>query len=503
MSTTFPGPTAPESPDRTEVVPDPATHIIAGHARDDDVVDDVLDPATGRVVARVPSADAALVGAAVDAARAAASGWARTAPAERAAAVAAWADRILADVDRIARLQTLEGGKPLGDSAGGVGAGVGTLRQYAELGPLHRGRVLQGGWDATDLMRRVPRGVAAVITPWNDPVAIFLGLVGANLVVGNTVVAKPSEKTPLNAVALVELADGLFPEGVLNLVLGAGAAGRHLVDHPEVDVVAHVGSVATGQEIAGRLGPRLVPSLLELGGNDPLLVDADVDPGWAAGQAALGAFANAGQICTSVERIYVHAAVARPFIEALVAEAAGRRPGSGFDPDTTLGPLIDARQRDAVHAHVAEAVAAGARRRTGGEIPDGPGFFYPATVLDGVDGSMRVMLEETFGPVAPVQVVDSFDAGLALAADTTHYGLAATVLTGSLAHAQAAARELPVGTVKINAVFGGAPGGAATPHGSSGWGFGYGPELLDELTRVRVVHQGLPRLRTAGGAAVD
>jgi acyl-CoA reductase-like NAD-dependent aldehyde dehydrogenase len=473
-------------------LPDSPSHVVGGRrlptGRD---CRPVSDPSTGAVVAEVPTADDAVVGQAVRAAAAAAPVWARTHPAERAAAVAAWADRIEAARSRVARLQTLEGGKPLGDSTGGVDAGVGTLRQYAQLGPLHRGRALQGAWEATDLMRRVPRGVAAVLTPWNDPVAILLGLVGANLVVGNTVVAKPSERTPLNAVALVDLAEGLFPDGVLNLVLGEGDTGRALVGHPEVNVVAHVGSVATGVEIAGRLAPRLARSLLELGGNDPLVVDADVDPVWAAGQAALGAFANAGQICTSVERIYVHQAIAVPFVNALVAEAGRRTIGSGFDDATDMGPLIDERHRDAVHAHVREALDAGARLLTGGVVPPGPGSFYPPTVLTGVHGGMRLLREETFGPVAPVQVVGSFNEGLALA-DDTPYGLAATVLTGSLANAQRAGRELDVGTVKVNAVFGGAPGGSATPHGASGWGLGYGPELLDELTRVRVIHQAMP-----------
>ena len=224
----------------------------------------------------------------------------------------------------------------------------------------------------------------------------------------------------------------------------------------------------------------------------PLVVDADVDPVWAAQQAALGCFANAGQICTAVERVYVHEAVADAFVEALVAQAGERALGQGTDPATTLGPLVDRRLRDAVHAQVEAAVAAGATLRAGGEVPDGPGSAYPATVLVGCTDDMAVMTEETFGPVAPVQVVASFDEGLA-AASRSGYGLAAVVLTRSAEHAQRAWRELPVGTVKVNAVFGGAPGGAASPHRSggawgSGRGLGYGPELLDEVTQVKVVH---------------
>ena len=155
--------------------------------------------------------------------------------------------------------------------------------------------------------------------------------------------------------------------------------------------------------------------------------------------------------------------------------------------DPTLGPLVDRRLRDAVHAQVSAAVAVGARLLTGGQVPPGPGAFYPATVLAGCTDEMPVMREETFGPVAPVAVVDSFDEAVHRAA-ASPYGLAATVLTGSMAHAQRAWRELPVGTVKINEVFGGAPAGAAHPRGASGHGFGYGPELLDEMTATKVVH---------------
>jgi succinate-semialdehyde dehydrogenase/glutarate-semialdehyde dehydrogenase len=377
-------------------------------------------------------------------------------------------------------------GKPLGDARGGVDAGIGTLRQYAQLGPVHRGRALNGGPGTTDLMVFEPRGVVAAITPWNDPVAVSCGPLGAALVTGNTVVYKPSERTPATGWLLAELLAGHLPEGVLSTLPGDGGTGAALVEQ-EIDVVVHVGSTATGRAIARACAGRPVKVLLENGGNDPLLVDADVDPDWAAAQAALGAFANAGQICVAVERIYVHESVAEPFCAALVARARALRSGSGLDPATELGPLVDRRQRDHVHGHVTQAVSSGATLLTGGSVPDGPGAFYPATVLTGCTDAMAVMREETFGPVAPVAVVGSFEEGLARAAEGS-YGLAASVLTRDLAHAQRAWRELPAGTVKVNNVFGGAPGGAAHPRGVSGQGYGYGPELLDELTATKVVH---------------
>jgi acyl-CoA reductase-like NAD-dependent aldehyde dehydrogenase len=373
----------------------------------------------------------------------------------------------------------------LADSRAGVEAGIGSIEQYAELGPLHRGRSLAGSWSATDMMVHEPRGVVALLVPWNDPVAIACGQIAAALVTGNTVVFKPSEKTPLSGLRLAhELA---APPGVLNVLLGDQRAGRPLAAHPGVDVVMHTGSVATGREIAQICAASLKKALLELGGKDALIVDEGVDPEWAAEQAASGAFANAGQICTSVERIYVHERVAEPFLDALVRRAGSTVVGNGLEPDTEMGPLIDERQREIVHAHVTEAVKRGAQVRAGGEPHDGPGSFYPPTVLVGVEDDMAVMREETFGPVAAVKVVPSFEAAID-AANRTEFGLAASVLTPSEANAQRAWRELVAGSVKVNAVWGGAPGGAAQPRRLSGTGFGYGPELLDELTATKVVH---------------
>lgn len=450
----------------------------------------IVDPQDGTPVGTVHSADEADVAAAVQAARQAAEGWAATAPAARGALLHALADALAARADEVAELNTRETGKPAGDARGGVDAAVGTLRQYAELGPLHRTHSLRGADVAVDYTRPEPRGVVAAITPWNDPVAVSAGLVGAALVTGNTVVHKPSERCPHVGALLGEIWSAPLPEGVLTTLTGDGRTGAQLVASAGVDVVAHVGSTATGRAIAAealRTGAHLV---LENGGNDALLVDADVDPTWAAAQAALGAYANSGQICTSVERIYVHADVAEAFVDALVLEA-GARNSAG------MAPMVDTRMRAEVHRQVAAAQAQGARVLAGGEIPDGGGAHYPATVVVDVPGDSDLMREETFGPVAPVQVVASFAEGLDRAV-ASRYGLAATVLTGSLEHTTEAIRRLPVGTVKVNAVFGGAPGGAAEPRGASGQGFGYGPELLDEMTTRKVVHIGRPVLRTAG-----
>ncbi|WP_210491664.1 aldehyde dehydrogenase family protein [Patulibacter sp. SYSU D01012] len=451
----------------------------------------VRDPATGETVAEVPTADAAAIRDAVEAARGAFRGWADTPAGERAGVLKAWARALHAHADEIATLVTREMGKPAGDARGGVDAGIGAIEQYAELGPTHRGRRLAGAPDADDVMERHPRGVAAVLLPWNDPVALACAQIAACVVMGNTVVVKPSERAPLAVARAVELLPDALPAGVVTLIQGDGATGAALVAADGVDLVIHTGSVAAGRDIAVRCASLLRKAIVELGGKDALIVDRDVDPDWAARQAALGAFANAGQICVAVERILVHREIADPFVEALVREAEALRVGPGSDPETGMGPLVDERHRDGVHRHVAAAAEAGAQVRTGGVIPGGEGSFYPPTVLTDVTPDMDVWREETFGPVAPVIVVDDFDEALRLAGDT-EYGLAGTVLTADERHARRATRELDVGTLKVNAVFGGAPGGAAEPRRSSGLGLGYGPELLDEVSAWRVVHRSAP-----------
>jgi succinate-semialdehyde dehydrogenase/glutarate-semialdehyde dehydrogenase len=444
----------------------------------------VLDPRTGEVAGRVPIATRQECEAALGRARRAAGGWARASADERAAALHSAAGAVREAADELAALNERETGKPRDDARGGVDAGISTLVQYAELGRVHRGRSLHGRWDATDFMVPEPRGVVVALTPWNDPIAVAAGLIGAALVTGNAVVHKPSERCPQTGRRFGDLLAAHLPEGVLEVVDGDGAVGAELVAG-DVDVVAHVGSSSTGRAIALACAQSGTKALLENGGNDALIVDEGVDPGWAAAQAALGAFANAGQICVSVERIYCHAAVADQFIAALVAEAK--------EWHDRLGPLVDRRQREHVHGHVIEAVGAGAHAVAGGEVPSGPGAFYPPTVLIGCLPEMQIMREETFGPVAPVRIVPDFEAALTDAANDS-YGLAATVLTADMAHAQAAWRVLPVGTVKINEVFGGAAGGAAQPRRRSGTGFGYGPELLDEMTMVKVVHIAPPSI---------
>jgi len=447
----------------------------------------VIDPHDGTTLARVATTNPLRATEAIGAAAAELPHWMRLAPAERGKALEGVADRLEAAAGGLAELVHDEVGIPVSDARAGVQAGVATLRQYAQLGPVHRGHSLRGDLYAADYTVTRPRGVALVLTPWNDPVAVACGLLGAALVTGNTVVHKPSERAVLVGDRLGQIVSAGLPEGVCHTLIGDASLGRALVADPRIGVIAHVGSTRAGRDIAARAATTGAHVIRENGGKDALVVDAGVDPRWAAQQAALGAFANAGQICTSVERILVHRQVADPFLEELVARAGA------YGPPQRDQPLVDRRLREDVHGQVVAALTAGARLLTGGRIPDGPGSYYPPTVLADCHPSMEVMSQETFGPVAPVRVVDSFEEGLRVAADS-EYGLAGTVLTGRLDHALRSVAELPVGTLKVNAVFGGAPGGSAQPLRASGSGFGYGPELLDEMTTTGVVHlAGAPR----------
>jgi succinate-semialdehyde dehydrogenase/glutarate-semialdehyde dehydrogenase len=402
----------------------------------------VLDPATGEPIGHIPAGGVPEANRAVVTARAAQGPWGHTAPEARGSLLKAAARRLREHARELAAMQTLETGTPLADSLGGVEAGIGALETYAELGPLERGRPPRG-----DLVVRDPRGVVAILMPWCDPLATTCGVLGAALVMGNTVVLKPSEKAPLAAERMIELLD-LGP--ILQLLLGDERAARPLGTHVGVDLVMRPGEEAAGSHLA--------------------IVDAGVDAAWAAEQVAVSAFAGAGQSCGSVERVHVHRSLADAFLAALTLRARSLRLGPGIDPDTELGPLIDADHRLWVHRQVQDAVYAGADLHTGGEPVTRAGFFYPPTVIAGAPDDALVHCGETRGPVATIRVADSFDESL----HTDPVGLV-SVLTPFQTHAQRAWRELPARTVSINTVF--RAGRSAAE-----------PELLDAVTRTKVVH---------------
>jgi acyl-CoA reductase-like NAD-dependent aldehyde dehydrogenase len=450
-----------------------------------DAFHEVVDPATEEVVARCPSGSPEDVRPAVAAAAGAQPAWAALPAAERVARLTRWADAVAEHAAELAELECREMGKPVALGTGFIGAAAQQVKAAAaEALDYPFEETVPGPDGSSTTILRNPVGATAVIVPWNFPVPMALGAIGPLLAAGNTVVVKPSERSPMSAVRLLELAD--LPPGVVNLVHGDSRAGVPLVADERIGLVHFTGSVEAGRQVGAETGGRLNRSILELGGKDPVVVDADVDPAVTAAAVAFGAFANSGQICTSMERIYVHQDIAEEFIDALVDAAGTYTLGNGRDGQTVLGPLVDQRQRDIVERHVADALERGATVRTGGKRPEGRGFFYPATVLTDVDDSMLVMNEETFGPLAPVAVVPSFEEGLAQAAKT-RFGLAATVYTNDPEH-MAAARALPAGVVWVNQWQGGGPERLYEPAGDSGMGATGSRAAYDAATRPVSIH---------------
>ncbi|MGZ7030231.1 MAG: aldehyde dehydrogenase family protein, partial [Terriglobales bacterium] len=332
------------------------------------------------------------------------------------------------------------------------------------------------------LLRR-PHGVVGIISPWNFPFSTPAGEVVAALVMGNAVVLKPSEFTPLCALELKSVFDAAkLPDGLFEVVVGDGATGAALIASP-IDKLVFTGSVATGRRVAQACAARFLPVVLELGGKDPMLVLDDADLDVASSGAVWGAFVNAGQVCLSVERCYVHRSLYDRFVEMCVEKTRKLKVGNGAEPDTDIGPMIHERQLRIVEEQVDDAVAHDARVLAGGRrITElGPNFYAP-TVMTGVDHSMRIMREETFGPVLPIMAFDSDDEAIRLANDS-EFGLAASVWTRDRSRGERVARQISAGTVLVNdAVVG--FGISEAPHGGvkcSGMGRTHGRLGLEEM----------------------
>lgn len=447
------------------------------------VLREVTNPATGEPLAEIPIGTAADVDHAMAAATAAGPGWEALGADGRARLVAEAVARAVPHADELARLQCLEMGQPWSVARPLVDAVLAGLPAATEAARSYAWETRLAGDDdwGTD-QRRVPRGVGVLISPWNFPLPVAMGGLAGLLAGGNTVVWKPSELSPLSALRLAELLD--LPAGVLNVVLGDASTGQALTSHPDNAITVFTGSVEAGRDVNRRCAERFTPTLLELGGKDPVVVDSDVDPALAAQTIAHGALWNSGQVCTSMERVYLSADIAERVVAELVKAASAAVVGDPLDPATQLGPLASHAQREQVHAHVRDAVAKGATLLLGGEIPDGPGFFYPPTVLTGVAEGMLLHDVETFGPVISVTEVESFEEGLRRAA-TSDYALCATLLTNDPAHARRG-REVPAALCWVNAWQGGAPGMVYEPARLSGLG---AVGTLDTFTRPTVLHR--------------
>ena len=417
-------------------------------------VEIIYNPATQEPVAEVAVGGRQDACLALEAAKSAFPVWSATASEERARILHSAAGLVRQRADGIARLLTLEMGKPLKNARMEVLSSADVLDNYAEEGKRNFGEWICSSHSRSIVLRQ-PVGVAALITPWNFPVDLLAWKVAPALAAGCTFVAKPPSLAPLAATEFVRAAcEAGLPAGAANVVHGPGSTvGAELVENPISRKIAFTGETETGRWIMAHAAAHIKRLSLELGGQSPFIVCKDADIQAAAAAASQRAFSNMGQICISVNRIYVAAEVAESFTEELVRRAERLKIGDGMLPDVDLGPMFSLAQRGRTKEHVADAIGKGAELLTGGEEPEGEayerGYFYRPTVLNNADHRMRVMREETFGPVAPIMKFRTLDEAIALANDT-EYGLAAYVFTNDLKTALRASEALEAGGIGVN-----------------------------------------------------
>ncbi|MFJ2608301.1 NAD-dependent succinate-semialdehyde dehydrogenase [Streptomyces sp. NPDC087425] len=450
----------------------------------------VVNPATEETIGEVPLATVADLDRALEAADAGFARWRDTPIARRTDVLHSAADLLTARAAEVGRIMTLEQGKPLAEATGEARRVADTLRWHADDARRAYGRVIPSAPGTVLTVRREPVGPVAAFVPWNFPAGGPMRKISAALAAGCPIVLKASEETPATAAALVAcFVEAGLPAGVLNLVFGDPAEiSAHLIASPVIRLVAFTGSVPVGKQLAARAGAVMKPTLMELGGHAPVLVCADADPVRAARSAARAKFVNAGQVCTSPSRFLVHESHLDAFTDEFVRAAEAVVVGDGLAEGTTMGPLANERRLHAMESLTADAVARGAKIRTGGERLDRPGYFFAPTVLTDVPDDARLMSEEPFGPLAPIVPFTDLDAALRVA-NGLPYGLAAYGFTDSAATAEHLAGRLEAGILSLNHCGGSvheAPSGGVK---DSGYGREGGPEALDAyLVTKRVSH---------------
>src|SRR5215207_8629653 len=445
---------------------------------------EVLEPATEAVLAEIPRAGAEEADAAVARAKAAYPAWRAVAPADRAALLHRLASALSDELEDLAQLEARNAGKPIGDARGEMGMVVDTFRYYAAAPERNLGDTIpvSGGVAMTF---REPLGVVALITPWNFPLTIASWKLAPALAAGNTVVLKPAELTPLTALEFERIAlDAGIPEGVVNVLVGPGStAGARLVEHPDVAKVAFTGSTEVGRRIAAGAAETIKRVTLELGGKSANIVFADADLEQAAQSAPSAVFGNAGQDCCARSRILVERSAMDRFMEVLEEAVESIKVGDPLDDSTEMGPLISADQRETVSSYVADDAPVAIR----GDAPDGPGFWFPPTVLAPVSNNDRAAREEIFGPVAVVIPFRDEEEAIRLANDTI-YGLSGSVWTRDGAKAIRVASAIDTGVISINS---NTSVRVSTPFGGfkqSGYGRELGPDALDHYSEVKNVY---------------
>ncbi len=451
----------------------------------------IVNPATEKVIGEVPLATAADLDRALDAATEGFRTWRATPIAKRSAILHAAADLITERAQDIGRIMAQEQGKPLREGTTEALRTADTLRWHIEDARRAYGRIIPSAPGTVLTVRREPVGPVAAFVPWNFPVGGPNRKLSSALSAGCSIVIKASEETPGTAAALVACyADAGLPAGVLNLVFGEPAeVSAHLIPSPKIRLVAFTGSVPVGKLLAAQAGEVMKPTLMELGGHAPVIVCADADPVKSARKAAQAKFFNAGQVCTSPSRFFVHASIVEDFTAEFVKAAQEITVGDGLDAGTTMGPLANERRLQAMETLVADAVERGAKVLTGGQRLGRDGYFYAPTVLTDVPADAKLMHEEPFGPLAPIVPFTDLDETLATA-NSLPYGLAAYGFTESAATAEKLSDTLEAGILSLNHCGGSV---AEAPSGGvkeSGYGREGGPEALDAyLITKRVSHQ--------------
>src|SRR5215211_639834 len=414
---------------------------------------DVIDPATENKIGSIASATVADANAAIDAASDAFPGWAAKKPRERGEILRKSFELIMRDAERLAKLITIENGKALSDSRGEVAYAAEFFRWFAEEGVRNLGQLYNApSSGARIVVQHKPAGVAVLVTPWNFPAAMATRKIGPALAAGCTVVLKPASETPLTMLALMPLLEEAgVPAGAVNVIPSrrSGPVVSAMLHDPRVRVVSFTGSTEVGRKLLHEAADSVVKPAMELGGNAPFIVFEDADIDAAIEGAMIAKMRNMGEACTAANRFYVHEKVHDEFAKKLTAKMGGLKMGNGLDDGVALGPLVNAEGRDKVVELVDDAVKKGAKVLVGGTRPEGPGYFYPATVLGGVSDDAAMLREEIFGPVAPLQTFKSEDEAIRKANDT-EYGLVAYLYTGDLSRGMRVSEKLDFGMIGLN-----------------------------------------------------
>jgi acyl-CoA reductase-like NAD-dependent aldehyde dehydrogenase len=452
---------------------------------------DLIEPATGELLARFAVANERDVDRAVEAARAALDGdWAKTPPTERSRLLHALADALVSNRKELAELEARNVGKAISSVKAELAQAIENFRFYASAIASIAGRSNPIGGSLLFYSLKEPVGVCGQIVPWNYPLMMTTWKLAPALAAGCTIVLKPDSATPLSALRMAELAAEVgFPPGTINIVPGPGpSVGAHLVRHPGVEKVAFTGSTATGSEIMRLAADGIKRLILELGGKSPNVVFADADLDDAIPSSVWSIYYSAGQSCEARSRVLVERSAYDDFV-ARFSEAAGKlKVGDPLDPETQVGSLISTEHRDRVHGYVESGREEGAEVVVGGnmEAAAGKGAFYPPTVLAPVDNAMRVAQEEIFGPVVTVTPFEDEKDAVRIANDV-RYGLMATVWTGDPARGHRLARRIKAGTVGINMPYTAFPGIPFGGYKQSGFGRELGLETLDAYLETKSV----------------